>query len=126
MKQELNHRRRSARPLMLLLALFRALAVLLALQLGGIPHGTVDVLSAVMGVEEEHEQCPDDGSCNDCPAGCPNCHCSNSLRVAVPQAPASPLVVSVSLPPPAWATADEDCRSGPELPSLYRPPRTAA
>ena len=103
--------------------LVRAALLLLALQLGGVIHTAADALGAVGVLAAEHEQCPADGACDDCLAGCPNCHCAGALRTVVPE---SGLVLELD-----HGGADVALRStggapaplGPTLPSLYRPPR---
>jgi hypothetical protein len=111
--------------LWLLVVLFRTVAVLFALQLGGVLHDALDVAAAVMNVEEEHERCPDDGACDDCPAGCPNCHCANAMRLVVPE-PTPYLQIATSSPVAVvWVVAADDTPPRPELASLYRPPRRA-
>jgi hypothetical protein len=124
MAEEHRHRRDQARSLWLLVVLFRTVAVLFALQLGGVLHDALDVAAAVMNVEEEHERCPNDGGCDDCPAGCPNCHCANAMRLVVPE-PTPPLQIAPSSPlAVVWVVATDDAPPRPELSSLYRPPRS--
>lgn len=124
-RDPLPQRRRVERRLAL--AVLRVLALVLALQVTGMLHAATDVASVVFQLEQhEHEQCPNDGSCNDCLAGCPNCHCANAMRLLVPEASAS-----FSLPPrvattACWASIADAQHPRPELPSVYRPPRVAA
>jgi hypothetical protein len=118
-----NPRRPGARTMAILLGLLRPLALLLALQLSGLPHAAADLASAVLEVAEGHEVCPEDGSCNDCPAGCPNCHCANGMRLLVPQAWASLLLAPGALAAPAWAAIEDEWHAGPPLAPLDRPPR---
>lgn len=105
-----------------LIVLFRALTVLFALQFSGVIHGVSDVTHAVLlQAEAEHEHCPPDRPCDDCPPGCPNCHCG----VIGSLAPESPLALVSRLPSGPRSRRIEGARApaGPELPSLFRPPR---
>jgi hypothetical protein len=112
-----------ARSLALLLTLLRPLLLLLALQLGGVPHAAVDLLSAVCELREQHEVCPEDGPCSDCPDGCPNCHCANGMRLLVPEASASLLLDPRALLMATWTVTEDEWRPGPVLAPLDRPPR---
>ena len=102
----------------------RVALVVLTLQVGGVIHGAADVLAAAGMVDEEHEQCPPDGPCDDCPAGCPSCHCGAALRTVAPEGgfalepvhDAASLVLGVS--------SASRVPLGPILPSVYRPPRS--
>jgi hypothetical protein len=105
-----------------LLIATRVLAVVLGLQVSGAAHALEDALSLVVAEQVEHEECPADGPCNDCPPGCAQCHCPNSLRSIAPQA--SPQLTLVFEASKAAASAP---RSGaplsPDLPGLFRPPQ---
>jgi len=97
--------------------------VLFAMQFSGLIHGISDVVDAVAVREEgaEHEHCPPDRPCEDCPPGCPNCHCG-VLGSLVPD---SPLALRARLPVDSRPHRLEGTQApaGPELPSLFRPPR---
>jgi hypothetical protein len=104
--------------------LLRAALVALALQLGGMIHGAADALVAVGVLCGEHEQCPPDGACDDCMAGCPNCHCAATLRTVAPRSevriePAHDEIYRTDL-----ARDASSVPLGPILPSVYRPPRS--
>jgi hypothetical protein len=104
------------------LAVLRAFTLIFALQLGGVLHDASDLLSAIAAESDtEHEQCPADGPCDDCPPGCPNCHCGvlGSLSAAPRLAIAPPDALSARSPSFEVAEAPK----GPELPGLFRPPR---
>jgi hypothetical protein len=104
--------------------LLRAALVALAFQLGGMIHGAADVLVAVGVLCGEHEQCPPDGACDDCLAGCPNCHCAATLRTVAPR---SDLGLELAHAARHRAPRVRDAWSaprGPILPSVYRPPRS--
>jgi hypothetical protein len=118
----LSPRRYSSRPWGLLLVVVRALTLLLALQFSGTLHDLTDVVDAFSSESSgEHEQCPVDGPCQDCPPGCPNCHCA-SLGSLAPEPPPElvPQLLVSSLPLGLYAT---QAIPGPERPSLFRPPR---
>jgi hypothetical protein len=106
------------------LLVLRALLVIFSLQFGGTIHDVTDLVEAVTAAPDkaDHEQCPVDGPCNDCPPGCPNCHCAALGSIA----PASPVTI---LPPRVLASAlpaslaETQAPRGPDLPGLFRPPQ---
>ena len=106
------------------LVALRALLVVFALQSSGAIHDIFDFVETVTAVPDkaEHEQCPVDGPCNDCPPGCPNCHCAALGLVA----PASPMAI---LPQQLLASAlpaslaETQAPRRPDLPGLFRPPQ---
>ena len=104
------------------LVVVRSLTLLLALQFSGALHDVADVVEAVVSAATpNHEQCPPDRPCEDCPPGCPNCHCATPTSVAaVPPQELSPPPALASLPARLYAT---QALPGPERPSLFRPPR---
>jgi hypothetical protein len=106
--------------------LLRVLAVLLGVQLGGIGHAAADALHETgIILVEEHEECPLDRACDDCPPGCPQCHCSNRVPSV---APLGTFVLASALPRAdvTFAPTESGSPPRPELPSLYRPPRSSA
>jgi hypothetical protein len=105
-----------------LLALVRMFSLLLGLQLSGAPHFVEDVLVLVTAEHVEHEQCPADGPCDDCPAGCPQCHCSNALR-SVAASSADPIALGFDASLVAGHAPSEQAPIAPELPGLFRPPQ---
>jgi len=115
---------RPGRAWALLLVMVRSLLLVFALQLGGVVHDVSDFVEAVADTEDraEHEQCPADGPCDDCPPGCPNCHCAAALgSLAPPPALAlSPQVLAFSL---GTSLSGTQAPPGPDLPGLFRPPR---
>lgn len=121
-----NKRRRMGRTFAVLAALLRVVTVLFALQFSGALHDVSDLVAAVAGLEHVDDQCPVDRPCHDCPAGCPNCHCPNLAGSLV-----APAGVAEVRAPTAESTLPRalDGRTaprGPDLPSIYRPPRTLA
>jgi hypothetical protein len=105
--------------------ILRAALLALALQLGGVIHAAADVLVTAGVLEGEHEECPADGSCGDCLAGCPNCHCAGALRTVVPAGALALEFVRDGSRATVHATARSRAALGPTLPSVYRPPRSA-
>lgn len=105
-----------------LCAVFRVLTVLFALQFGGVIHDVTDLMPLLTpAAQHEHEQCPADGPCDDCPTGCANCHCAAAGAIVIDAASTSllsPLGDSMPARPHPLRTP-----SGPELPSLFKPPR---
>jgi hypothetical protein len=114
---------RGRRPWLILPGLLRLMVALFSMQFSGALHDATDLVDAVLRVDEpEHEQCPPDRPCDDCPPGCPNCHCAaagGTLTIAAPLT-LRPQVLSSSLPLSLHLT---QAPAGPELPSLFRPPR---
>jgi hypothetical protein len=109
--------------IVVLAGLVRAALLVLALQLGGVIHTAADVLVAIGFIDGEHETCPADGACDDCLAGCPNCHCGGALRTVAPEGGVA--FEALGAPTDAARHAIDGSRvpRGPTLPSLYRPPR---
>jgi hypothetical protein len=102
----------------------RVLALVLGLQISGTGHLAADALSlAVPSIaSHEEERCPPDGACNDCPAGCPQCHCPNAIGSIVPRADVlEALVFAVSKSPALRIEAQAP--PSPVLPLPFRPPR---
>ncbi|HEX6272301.1 MAG TPA: hypothetical protein VFZ53_04655 [Polyangiaceae bacterium] len=104
----------------------RAALAVLALQLGGVIHTASDALSAVGVLDVEHEECPVDGACDDCLAGCPNCHCAGALRTVVPEANVALEPRHPELDLALAGGAGANVPLGPTPPSVYRPPRGSA
>jgi len=106
-----------------LLVFTRVFALVLGLQFTGAAHLAVDVVSLVVDGHAEHEeQCPADRPCDDCPPGCPNCHCPNTLR-SVPPESSTLSALPLAAPDRMTLRDDSTAPSGPDLPSLFRPPR---
>ena len=111
---------RGAEVARLLVALVRAVLLLLAVQASGLPHLVADALVAG-DVAEHSSPCSDDDD-KSCPPGCPSCHvCGHVQAVFVPRT--APLSV---------ASRDVETRHGvvtspvpptPPSASFFRPPR---
>jgi hypothetical protein len=108
-----------------LLVALRVLAVVLGLQLSGVAHFVEDAVAAIATGHAEHEDpCPADRPCDECPPGCPQCHCSNTMR-SVAAAPAAPSVLLAETALSAAVAATSSAPLSPDLPGLFRPPQTA-
>lgn len=109
---------------MTLLGLLRVLALVLGMQLSGTGHLAADALSlALPGVaEHEDESCPPDGPCNDCPAGCPQCHCPNAFGSIAMQG-GMPFPVTLPVEKASAPHFDAEAPAPPDLPLPFRPPQ---
>jgi hypothetical protein len=115
--------RRSSRIWVSLFVALRVLVVLLGLQVSGVVHAVEDGVSLAMAGHAEHEeQCPADGPCDDCPPGCPQCHCPNAMRSLAPKAGA-PFVLVAEAASAAALDAAMRAPLSPDLPGLFRPPQ---
>lgn len=113
------------RPLALaLLALgLRMLILCLAVQLSGTAAMAIEAGFVALDRVDCCDECPIEKGGNECPPGCPNCHC---LHGQIASLPASSLVLEMLLSAEHAATAEPLEASAPHapfLPSLYRPPR---
>lgn len=117
--------RRSSRLWVSLFVALRVLVVLLGLHVSGVAHAVEDAVNLVVTGHAEHEeQCPADGPCDDCPPGCPQCHCPNAMRSVAPKAGAPFVLVAEAAIAPAVDAAMRVPLS-PDLPGLFRPPQAA-
>lgn len=108
-----------------MLVALRVLAVVLGLQLSGVAHFVEDAVAAVATGHAEHEDpCPADRPCDECPPGCPQCHCSNAMRSVVPPVGAPSLLLAETALSAAVAETSRAPLS-PDLPGLFRPPQIA-
>lgn len=104
--------------------LVRALIIVGAVQFSGIAHHAVDAVHAMEGValHEGQLSCPYEERGDDCPPGCPDCHCAHvfcALPAAVPELIGiRELGTKVSLPYESVGPP----REAPH--SLFRPPRS--
>jgi hypothetical protein len=114
---------RGRRPWLIFALAARLVVVLFSMHFAGVLHDAMDLVQSVATVDQpEHEQCPPDRPCEDCPPGCPNCHCAAAIGTLAVSAPLAltPRLLSSSLPLSLDRT---QAPAGPELPSLFRPPR---
>jgi len=105
-----------------MLVVLRTLAVCLALQMSGLPHFVLDLWLHGEAATQHFSACSDGGD-DDCPPGCPSCHCvhvSPALPVVAETFGASRLLPAFEM---AWAPYE--ARTPPSLapPGVYRPPR---
>ena len=116
--------RRPRYGLRLFVWLARALVIAVTLQFSGIAHHLVDVVHAVEGVvlHEAGIGCPYEERGDDCPPGCPDCHCTHVLRALPASIPELTAVceagIELALPYESVGPPCEDAHG------LFRPPRT--
>ena len=126
-RRRTNARPRSRRLARLLAMLGHLLLVVVTLQFAGITHGIVDVVQATAPafVHDDGSGCPYEEQGQDCPPGCPKCHCVHATHAVAP-AVAGYVVQS------AVAMGDELCGHDALAPPsgaksrLDRPPRPVA
>jgi hypothetical protein len=120
----LSERTRRLRVWSRLLVVLRLLAVVLSLQLSGVGEPLTELVCAVAcDVPCHHDdESSRDGPCNDCPPGCPSCHCANALVSIVPASPAA-LLDAQLLEQPTQLRFSEQAPPSPELSGLFRPPQ---
>jgi hypothetical protein len=110
---------------LVLLAWLRFLVVALSLHVGGLALASVVVEDPCVDESGCCSDCPIEGSGQECPPGCPNCHCHHpGGAVAIPELKGD----KVSLPAPEQGNEQGRPREAtaprePPLPSLFRPPR---
>jgi hypothetical protein len=108
-------------------ALFQILSIVASFQISTVGHFVRDFVQVLSDGRHHHED-PDqdeDDPGHECPPGCPNCRHVHLSGASVPVAP----IAALSDAPPIVASAQrrstaEDAPPGPQLPSIYRPPRT--
>lgn len=124
MSSALSERTRRLRVWSRLLVVLRLLAVVLSLQLSGIGEPLTELVCAVAcDVPCHHDdESSQDAPCNDCPPGCPSCHCANALVSIVP-APSAALLEAQLLAQPIQLQFSEQAPCSPELSGLFRPPQ---
>lgn len=114
---------RVGRLVRILLVAVRMIVAVTAVQITGIPHVVADAVAAVQG-DDRHEECPNDEDGRECPPGCPSCHCAHPMN-ALPAVP-PPMELDFLIPiEVAIAPYEAQAPPGPDLASLYRPPRCA-
>jgi hypothetical protein len=106
------------------LRLAQVIALLACVQISGVTNVVSDLLVAVGLVAAHAEECADDAQDAECPPGCPLCHCFHCGMSSLPAFAGDLLLEPKSQergPSPATVTAP----NGPDLPSVYRPPRSS-
>lgn len=103
------------------LLLLRAVAVCLSLQMSGFLHFATDLWLDGEAAARHFSESEGDGD-DDCPPGCPTCHCVHASPVLpIPfEAPASKLLPAFEV---TWAPYEARSPASPAPPSVYRPPR---
>jgi hypothetical protein len=109
-----------------LVSLFQVFAIVTSFQLSSVGHFAGDLVQMVTEGHHHHDGADqdEDDPGHECPPGCPNCHHVHLSGAAFQPAPASSLAPT----PPGEASttrefADDGVPAGPQLPSIYRPPR---
>lgn len=106
-----------------LFLLVRMVVVLTALQLSGAVHAAVDLYSAFASAVVDAD-CDEERAGNQCPAGCPNCHCVARTIVTPPRLINVEALLTVRASERMAVTVNVlGCLQGPSQTSLYRPPR---
>lgn len=105
-------------------AALRVLALVLAVQLGGVAEPLMDTVCALTCDTPCHhdDESPLDRPCDDCPPGCPSCHCGNALTSIVPQLTAA----EVAALPLEQADSPRFFEQAPPVPDSsppFRPPQ---
>ncbi|MEY4508649.1 MAG: hypothetical protein RLZZ450_771 [Pseudomonadota bacterium] len=116
--------------MVVLVALLRLVALLVATELSGAAHAVLDVAASAVGVEHPRDDCDDEEAGHECPPGCPNCHCAHGAVVQlVPRGEARPALRLALLHPErdeaGFVPLDAMPPKGADLTPLYRPPRAA-
>ena len=109
---------------LLLLAALRVLVLLFTVELSGVTHAALDVLSAFRGDAHAESDCEDDEGGHECPPGCPSCHCWHAGTPSAPlrMEPGRRIVLRLTAEPgfvPALAMPP----AGADATGIYRPPR---
>lgn len=95
---------------------------MVVLQLSGAVHHVLDLARVAALVDAEEDRCPHEQQGDDCPAGCPTCHCAH-VAPALPTVPppglaALSFATELAATPPDATGPPRSFRS-----SVYRPPR---
>ena len=99
------------------------LTLVVALQLSGLEHCLHDVWQALTTTAFVHQACPDDETGNECPPGCPDCHCAHIAHAAVPTQACSVQRAADLSPALGPLPLRDFAPPSPQLPALFRPPR---
>jgi hypothetical protein len=99
--------------------MLRALAAITALEVSGAIHFAQDVVAAV-AEEPSPDDCDDP---DDCPPGCPGCHCAPPATSLPPARVDATIALAPLAPRAAVGAAAIRLPLNPDLPSVFRPPR---
>ena len=113
-----------------MLSILRAMLIVVVVQLSGVPHLVADAFAS------DDACCCDEGACRDCddgksgadcPPGCATCQCAHGGIASLPNPVAGALV---PIGDDAFGTLLFDHPAAsvpkPDLPGLFRPPRSLA
>ena len=111
-----------------MLGILRAMLVIVVIQLSGLPHMAAD---AFIGDDSccdgDGADCADEKSGLDCPPGCPTCHCPHGGIASLPGAIGGDVLPPFDASTEILAIDDPTAFiPRPDLPGLYRPPRSRA
>lgn len=112
---------------LVLLGVLRVLALLFTVELSGLTHAALDVLSAVTGDVHAQADCEDEEGGHECPPGCPSCHCWHAGTPSVPlrMEPGRRIVLKLN-GELGFVPVENMPPSGADLAAIYRPPRARA
>lgn len=116
--------------MVVLVAVLRLIALLVATELSGVAHALLDVAASAAGVEHPRDDCDDEEAGHECPPGCPNCHCTHgAIAQLAPRTTPPPEQQLTVLHPvrleAGFVPRDAMPPQGADLTRLYRPPRAA-
>lgn len=110
----------------LLVVALRLLVGLVSLQLSGVPGVAAEMGLRFLddGADDCCSDCPLEKGGQECPPGCPNCHCAHG-GIALPTATESSTapVANVGDDDVEAAPHETSIPRAPPLPGVYRPPR---
>ena len=119
--------RKAARnhPLLVRLSLvLRVVVVLLSFQLSGLGHAVADLFINDDASAEHDSDCTGDPG-KDCPPGCPSCHYPGGSVGSLPPRYVSALLTRYpSSPVVAFVPTEADAPASPDLPPVFRPPKS--
>lgn len=106
--------------------MLRLLAFVLVAQLSEAAHTARDVALSVLAMSDCHESDCDDGAGEQCPPGCPNCHCAGRTSVIPVERFVPALLAETATQPEVrrWFRRERAHESPWHL-AIYRPPRSA-
>jgi hypothetical protein len=112
-----------ARALVVLVTM-RVLVLLFTVELSGLSHAALDVLSAASGDLHAESDCEDEEGGHECPPGCPSCHCWHAGTPSTPlrMEPGRRIVLKLTAEL-GFVPAQTMPPAGADPASVYRPPR---